>query len=71
MKATGRPFRLVYAARRRADLAFLPEIRELAGDGLRLHLDEEEGSVLDVASIVASLEKPRELREVLACRQLG
>lgn len=56
MKAIGRPFRLVYAARRRADLAFLPEIRELAGDGLRLHLDEEEGGVLDVASIVASLE---------------
>ncbi len=56
MKAAGRPFRFVYAARRRSDLAFLSEVRDLAGDGLRLHLDEEAGAVLDVQSVIASLE---------------
>ncbi len=55
MRSAGRPFRFVYAARRRADLAFLPEIRDLAGDTLRLHLDEEASGVLDVASMIASL----------------
>jgi tetrachlorobenzoquinone reductase len=47
-----RPWQLHYAVRRREEAAFL---RELGGDGLRLHVDEEHGgSPLDVTAIVAA-----------------
>ena len=55
MKAQGRPFRFVYAARRREDFAYLPAIRALAGDGLVLHADDEAGHVLDVPRLLAAL----------------
>lgn len=50
LRELGRPFELHYAVRRREEAAFL---RELAGDGLRLHVDDESGGApLDVAAIV-------------------
>jgi vanillate O-demethylase ferredoxin subunit len=55
MRAVGRPFRFLYAARRRADLAFLAEVQALAGDGLVLHLDDEAGGVLDMTALIDSV----------------
>lgn len=55
MKAQGRPFRFVYAARRREDFAYLPVLRALAGDDLVLHADDEAGRVLDVPALLDSL----------------
>lgn len=55
LKAQGRPFRFVYAARRHADFAYLPSLRALAGDALVLHADDEAGRVLDVPGLMASL----------------
>jgi ferredoxin-NADP reductase len=55
MVAQGRPFRFVYAARRRADFAYLPQIRALAGETLALHADDEAGHVLDVPGLLAAL----------------
>jgi len=50
LRQLGRAWELHYAVRRRDEAAFL---RELAGDGLHLHVDEEHGGApLDVAAIV-------------------
>lgn len=53
LAALGASFELWYASRSRADLAFLPELARF-GDRVRLHLDEEAGTVLDMAAIVAA-----------------
>ena len=55
LKAAGRPFRLVYAARAQAEFAFLPELRRLCGDALVLHADEDAGGLLDIKALVDSL----------------
>ena len=53
LRSLGRPWELHYAVRRRSEAAFLDEL--LAGDGrVRLHVDEEQGGVLDVARIVGT-----------------
>ncbi len=53
LRSLARPWELHYAARRRSEAAFLDEL--LAGDGhVRLHVDEEQGGVLDVARIVGT-----------------
>ncbi len=53
LRSLGRPWELHYAVRRRGEAAFLDEL--LAGDGhVRLHVDEEQGGVLDVARIVGT-----------------
>ncbi len=54
LKAIGRPFRLVYAARTQGEFAFLPVLRALAGDRLVLHADDEAGAMLDVGALVAA-----------------
>jgi ferredoxin-NADP reductase len=51
MKATGRPFRFVYAARSADDFAFLDEIKALVGDRLVLHDDARQGGVLDLKAL--------------------
>lgn len=55
MKAAGRPFRFIYAARSRADFAFLPELQMLAGDCLTLHADDEAGGPLDIPAVLGTL----------------
>jgi tetrachlorobenzoquinone reductase len=53
LRSLGRPWELHYAVRRRGEAAFLDEL--LAGDGhVCLHVDEEQGGVLDVARIVGT-----------------
>jgi len=51
-RAQGRPVRLHYAARSRALMAFVPELQQLLGDDLRLHLDDEAGRPLDVDAVL-------------------
>lgn len=53
LAAQGAPFDLWYASRTRADLAFLPELARF-GERVRLHLDDEAGAVLDMATIIAA-----------------
>jgi vanillate O-demethylase ferredoxin subunit len=51
LRSLGRSWELHYAVRRRSEAAFLDELR--VGDGqVRLHVDEEQGGVLDVARVV-------------------
>lgn len=54
MRATGRPFHLVYAARTRSEMAYLAEIGALTGD-VTLHADDEAGRVLDLDALLAGV----------------
>jgi vanillate O-demethylase ferredoxin subunit len=49
LRALGRPFELHYSVRRRDEAALLDV---LSGTDLRLHVDEEEGRLLDIAAVV-------------------
>ena len=51
LRALGRPFALFYSVRRREEAALLDL---LAGPELILHVDEEQGGVLDVPGLVAA-----------------
>ena len=53
-RRTGRPVRMVYASRSRSQLAFVDGLRDLLGDSLSLHVDDEAGRSLDAASLLAS-----------------
>ena len=53
LRAAGRPVRLVYAGRSRAQLAYLPELIALLGDALSIHADDDAGAPLDVAALLA------------------
>ncbi len=55
LKASGRPFQMVYAGRSLAELAFLAELKTLAGDGLRIHTDNTAGCLFDMAGYFATL----------------
>lgn len=55
LAAAGRSFRLIYAGRSRAQLAFLPEVAAVAGDRLAIHADDERGGVFDVRGLMAQL----------------
>ncbi len=55
MTATGRPFRFIYAARTRSELAFVREINALTGNTAMFHVDDEMTAVLDISAILASL----------------
>jgi ferredoxin-NADP reductase len=55
LRAAGRPFSMVYAARSRSELAFLPEITALAGDKLLIHTDDTAGHVFDMSAHFATL----------------
>jgi vanillate O-demethylase ferredoxin subunit len=54
LSAAGRPYRLLYAGRTRAHLAFLAEIETLAGSHLTIHADDSAG-LFDVAALMTSL----------------
>jgi ferredoxin-NADP reductase len=56
----GRPFRLLYAARTREQLAFEAELRELLGDRLETFVSSE-GERLDVAAELDRLDRDGEL----------
>ena len=51
LEALGRPFELHYACQTRASMAFAAELAERAS--VRLHIDEEAGTLLDIAAICA------------------
>lgn len=50
--AEGAPVRLHYAGRSRELMAFLPELQQLLGDQLRLHVDAEAGAPLAVEALL-------------------
>ncbi|WP_298955385.1 PDR/VanB family oxidoreductase [uncultured Methylobacterium sp.] len=54
LAASGAPVRLLYAARRRADLAFADELRARLGERLALFVDEEGGRI-DLPAEIAAL----------------
>ena len=56
----GRPFRLLYAARTRAQMPFVDELRELLGDRLELFVSAE-GNRLDVGAAIDRLDPDGEL----------
>src|SRR5918912_1233356 len=56
----GRPFRLLYAARTREQMAFVDELRELLGDRLELFVSSE-GRRLDVGAEIERLHPDGEL----------
>jgi len=60
LKSLGAPYTLVYAARSRERMAYLPELRALHGDNLRVHVDDE-GTVLSVADLVGGVGVDTEL----------
>jgi tetrachlorobenzoquinone reductase len=52
--ATGKPWRLIYAARSRQRAAFYEDLCAFAQSSAQFHFDDESGQVLDVAQAVAS-----------------
>jgi vanillate O-demethylase ferredoxin subunit len=54
LRATGRPFRFVYAGRSADQLAFLSDVETLAGRELTIHTDDTSG-LLDVDALVRSV----------------
>lgn len=55
LKATGRPFRMVYAARSQSEFAFLDDLRALCGGKLTLHADDASGGFLDMPKLLAGV----------------
>jgi vanillate O-demethylase ferredoxin subunit len=53
LRSLGRSWELHYAVRRRSEAAFL-DMLEAGGEPVQLHVDEEQGGVLDVARIVGA-----------------
>jgi vanillate O-demethylase ferredoxin subunit len=51
-KAEGRPVTLYYAGRSRSVLAFVPELQQLLGNDMKLHVDDEAGGPLDIDAIL-------------------
>lgn len=50
----GTDWQLFYCGRRRAGMAYLPELREIAGDRLTVHCDDERGGPPELDSLLAS-----------------
>jgi ferredoxin-NADP reductase len=51
-KAEGRPVRLHYAGRSRELMAFVPQLQQLLGDDLKLHIDAQAGAPLDIDAVL-------------------
>ncbi|WP_431817181.1 PDR/VanB family oxidoreductase [Gordonia jacobaea] len=60
LRRVGADYRLVYVGRRRSAMAFLPELVALHGDRIDVAVDDE-GSGLDVTSLIAALGTGTEL----------
>lgn len=81
LRARGREFRVLYAARTSAELAFFDDLVTLAGDALEIHLDDVAGGVADIEARLAGLPggtqvymcgpKPMLKSGVAASRKLG
>lgn len=54
LKTEDRPFRFFYAARARGEFAFLAALRDLVGDALVLHTDDDADGLLDIGAILRS-----------------
>ncbi|MVW70379.1 MULTISPECIES: PDR/VanB family oxidoreductase [unclassified Bordetella] len=52
LQRQGLPFTFHYAARSRDEAVFLEELRQLCGERLNLHIDEEAGRHLDLGSVL-------------------
>jgi ferredoxin-NADP reductase len=55
LKCSAHPFRIVYAGRSSAELAFMPDLSALSGDQLIIHTDDNAGHVFDMPRYFASL----------------
>jgi ferredoxin-NADP reductase len=53
LNALGRPWKLYYASRSRADMAFVETLEKFDGTLRHLHFDDEAGGVLDMAAAIA------------------
>ncbi len=53
LAATDAEWSLLYCGRTRAALAYLPELTALAGDRLRVHVDDEAGAPADLRAVLA------------------
>lgn len=52
LAAAGRDFRLHYSGRSRSRLAFLEDLRRIAGDRLRVHVDDDPQTRLDIDALL-------------------
>lgn len=68
LKAMKADYTFVYAARTRSAMVYLDELRELHGDSLRVHVDDE-GLSLDVVSLINEIagDPRRESAELYMC----
>jgi ferredoxin-NADP reductase len=60
LQRLGADYTLVYVGRSRPVMAFLPDLEARHGEGLRVHVDDE-GTALDVASLVGGVDADTEL----------
>ncbi|TFC72460.1 oxidoreductase [Cryobacterium sp. TMS1-20-1] len=60
LKSLGAEYTLVYAARSRERMAYLPELLALHGDNLKVHIDDE-GTELSVTDLVGNIDPASEL----------
>lgn len=60
LRRMGSDYRFVYVGRTRSAMAFLPELEELHGDFLEVHIDDE-GTGLDVTTLVERVDTRTEL----------
>lgn len=60
LRRLGADYRFVYVGRSRSAMAFLPELTEIHGDRLEVHVDDE-GTGLDVSALVADIDAHTEL----------
>lgn len=54
LKSQGKPFKFVYAARTRSELAFLPLVQSLTGGTAVIHADDDAGRLLDLTPHLAA-----------------
>ncbi|MGW6459160.1 PDR/VanB family oxidoreductase [Streptomyces sp. NPDC055078] len=53
LSRTGQALHVLYCGRARRSMAFVPELRQLCGDRLVLHVDDEAGRPVDLGSVLA------------------
>jgi ferredoxin-NADP reductase len=54
LAARKRSWKLYYACRSRADMAFLEALKQFGAEAVHLHFDDEAGGVLDIAAAIAA-----------------
>ncbi len=61
LQSMGRPWKLYFSCRTRADAAFLPELMAMGAEHTHFHFDDEAGGFLDIAAAVAEAPKDAHL----------